>query len=186
MSSTVARKTARLGMVLGAVVALYVAGRVLGLETFFHADRIRELVGQAGAFGPLAFMALFVAAVVAQVPGIVFVIAAPALFSFGTALGLCWLASILAVVANFELVRRMGGQPLAEAQRPWLQKLLSGLEANPVRTIALLRIITIMFPPVTGALALTSVSSRDHAIGSAVGMLPPIAMILVVAGYFIG
>ena len=38
---------------------------------------------------------------------------------------------------------------------------------RPIRTIALLRVVTIMFPPVTGALALTQVSAKDHAIGSA-------------------
>ena len=185
MSTRVA-KTARVGVVLGAIVALYVAGRMMGLEAYLHADRIRELVGHAGAFGPLAFMALFVGSVVAQVPGIVFVIAAPALFTFPTALLLSWFASNLAVIANFELVRRVGGQPLAGSERAWLQKLLSGLEAHPVRTVALLRIITIMFPPVTGALALTQISSRDHALGSALGMLPPITIILAIASWFIG
>jgi hypothetical protein len=35
-----------------------------------------------------------------------------------------------------------------------------------------------MFPPVTSALALTPLRSRDHAVGSALGMLLPIAGIL--------
>lgn len=195
------RKTARVGMMLGGIVALYVAGRVLGVEQYLHAERIRELVGQAGALGPLAFMALFVGAVVAQVPGIVFVIAAPALFHFPQALALCWLASILAVITNFELVRRVDGfiatpdrhpssappgQLEAEGGRSWLAPLFDGLEQHPIRTVALLRIITIMFPPVTGALALTHVSARDHAIGSALGMLPPITLILAFTGWLIG
>lgn len=178
-------KPARVGVVLGAVVALYVAGRLFGLEAFFHAERIRELVAQAGPFGPIAFLALFVGSVVAQVPGIVFVMAAPALFSFPIALGLCWVASNLAVIANFELVRRLGGQPLAEIERPWLQKLFAGLDEHPVRTVALLRIVTIMFPPVTGALALTQLRSRDHALGSLIGMLPPITLILAVTAWLI-
>jgi uncharacterized membrane protein YdjX (TVP38/TMEM64 family) len=198
------RKTARVGMMLGGIVALYVAGRVLGVEQYLHAERIREVVGQAGALGPLAFMALFVGAVVAQVPGIVFVIAAPALFHFPQALALCWLASILAVITNFELVRRVDGfigtpesqrppapgaaptELEAEGRRSWLAPLFDGLEQHPIRTVALLRIITIMFPPVTGALALTQVSARDHAIGSALGMLPPITLILALTGWLIG
>ena len=193
-------KTARVVGMLGGIVALYVAGRVLGLEQFLHADRIRELVAQAGALGPLAFMALFVGAVVAQVPGVVFVIAAPALFHFPQALALCWSASILAVIANFELVRRVDGFMASSEDRgmssappaqlhgikAWLQPLFHGLDKHPVRTVALLRIVTIMFPPVTGALALTGVSARDHAIGSALGMLPPIALILALSGWLIG
>ena len=197
MSPTAARgKTARAVVMLGGIFAVYVVGRMLGLEQFLHAERIRELVAEAGAFGPLAFLALFVGAVVAQVPGVVFVVAAPALFHFPQALALCWAASILAVIANFGLVRRVDGfiatpstppgQLHSAGKRSWLAPLFAGLEAHPIRTVALLRIITIMFPPVTGALALTQVSARDHAIGSAVGMLPPIALILAVSGWIIG
>jgi uncharacterized membrane protein YdjX (TVP38/TMEM64 family) len=213
MSPIAARgKTARAIVMLGGIFAVYMAGRVLGLEQYLHAERIRELVAEAGAFGPLAFLALFVGAVVAQVPGVVFVVAAPALFHFPQALALCWLASILAVIANFELVRRVDGlvatpddsreasgrfrghlapstppgQLHNAGKRSWLAPLFAGLEAHPIRTVVLLRIITIMFPPVTGALALTQVSARDHAVGSALGMLPPITLILALTGWLIG
>src|SRR5688572_32193263 len=86
----------RVGLVLGVLVALFVLARLLGLDEFFHAERVRELVAQAGPFGPLAFLALFVGAVVAQVPGIVFVLVAPALFPWSVAWLLCWVASNLA------------------------------------------------------------------------------------------
>jgi uncharacterized membrane protein YdjX (TVP38/TMEM64 family) len=177
---------ARVGLVLGVLVAVYVLARLLGLDEFFHTERVREVVADAGALGPLAFLALFVGAVVAQVPGVVFVLVAPALFPWTEAWLLCWAASNLAVIANFELVRRVGGQPLVESEHPWLRKLFTGLDARPIRTIALLRVVTIMFPPVTGALALTQVSARDHAIGSALGMAPPITLILALASWFIG
>jgi uncharacterized membrane protein YdjX (TVP38/TMEM64 family) len=184
VSSSGARS--RVGLVIGGLVVVYVLARLLGLDEFFDAERVREVVADAGAFGPLAFLALFVGAVVAQVPGVVFVLVAPALFPWTEAWLLCWAASNLAVVANFELVRRVGGQPLVESEHPWLRKLFAGLEARPIRTIALLRVVTIMFPPVTGALALTQVSARDHAIGSALGMALPITLILAAAGWFIG
>jgi uncharacterized membrane protein YdjX (TVP38/TMEM64 family) len=184
VSSSSARS--RVPLVLGALVGLFVLARLLGFDEFFHAERVRELVAQAGPFGPLAFLALFVGAVVAQVPGVVFVVVAPALFPWTVAWVLCWVASNLAVVANFELVRRVGGQPLVESEHPWLRKLFAGLEQRPVRTIALLRVVTIMFPPVTGALALTQVSARDHAIGSALGMALPLTLILAAAGWLIG
>lgn len=183
---TSSAKTARLGVVLGSIVAVYVAARVLGLEGYFHAERIRELVEQTGAWGALTFVLLFVGGVAAQVPGLVFVFATPALFPWPEGWLLCFLASNLAVIVNFEIVRKLGGQPLAETERPWLQKLLAGLDENPVRTVALLRTITVMFPPVTGALALTQVSSRDHAIGSALGMVLPITALLAAASWLIG
>ena len=157
-------------------------GEVAGVEHYFEAAQLRQMVSHAGPWGPLAFVMVFVGAVVSQVPGLVFVFAAPALFHLPEAWLLCFVASNLAVMLNFELVRRIGGQPLGSIQQPWLRKLFGALDAHPIRTVALLRTITVMFPPVTGALALTRISSREHAVGSAIGMVLPLTAILVAAG----
>jgi uncharacterized membrane protein YdjX (TVP38/TMEM64 family) len=147
---------------------------------------LRDVVSHAGPWAPLAFMAVFVGAVIGQVPGLVFVFAAPALFQLPEAWLLCFVASNVAVVLNFELVRKLGGQPLQGVQQPWLRKLFGALDAHPIRTVALLRTVTVMFPPVTGALALTQISSREHALGSALGMLLPLTAVLLAAGFLLG
>jgi len=179
-----ARRT-RLLLVIGALIVLTVLARVSGLSSWLDQSHIHDLVDRAGAWGPLAFVALFVGAVVGQVPGLLFVFVAPALFRLPEAFALCYLASNVAVTLNFELVRKLGGQPLARIQNARLQRLFDRLDEHPVRTVALLRTITVMFPPVTSALALTPLRSRDHAIGSALGMLLPIAGILVATRFLI-
>ena len=63
-----------------------------------------------------------------------------------------------------------------------LRRLFAQLEAHPVRTVALLRLLTVMFPPVTSALALTRLSARDHALGSLLGLPLPITGMLLAAG----
>lgn len=171
-------KNARLVLVVGLIVSLTVMVRVTGLAQWLDSERIQSIVAQAGPWAPLAFVALFVAAVVSQVPGLLFVFAAPALFRLPQAFALCFVASNLAVTLNFELVRRLGGQPLARIESPHLRKLFARLDEHPVQTVALLRTITVMFPPVTSALALTQLRARDHAIGSAIGMLLPILAVL--------
>jgi uncharacterized membrane protein YdjX (TVP38/TMEM64 family) len=171
-------KTTRLVVVLGLLVGLSIMVRLSGVSHWLDSERIQAIVAQAGAWGPLAFVALFVGAVVSQVPGLLFVFVAPALFRLPLAFALCFVASNLAVTLNFELVRKLGGQPFAHIQSPRLRKLFDRLDEHPVRTVALLRTITVMFPPVTSALALTQVRSRDHALGSALGMLLPIMAIL--------
>jgi uncharacterized membrane protein YdjX (TVP38/TMEM64 family) len=178
-------KTTRLVIALCAIAGAFVIAKTLGLEHYFEADQLRALVSHAGPWGPLAFVTVFVGAVVSQVPGLVFVFAAPALFHLPEAWVLCFVASNVAVILNFELVRRIGGQPLGSIQQPWLRKLFGALDAHPIRTVALLRTITVMFPPVTGALALTQISSREHAVGSAIGMVLPLTAILVAAGLLI-
>lgn len=175
----------RLWLLLAGLVALTLLVRFTGLSAWLDQTRLQALVDQAGPWGPLAFVAVFVAAVVAQVPGMVFVFAAPALFQPLEAFLLCFVASMLAVIINFELVRKLRGKPAADVKSKWLRSLFAHLHDRPVRTIALLRVITIMFPPVTSALALTPVSSRDHALGSALGMALPIAGILYAVGFLI-
>ena len=53
------------------------------------------------------------------------------------------------------------------------------IEINEGRTVAILRAILAMAPPLNYALALTGVSLRDYVIGSAIG-LAPIILILAI------
>lgn len=171
-------KRTRWILIIAVVAALYFAGRALGLDQYLHGPRLREAVASAGAFGPLLFLAIFIGAVLAQIPGIPFVLIAPALFHWPMAMFLSFLAANVAVIVNFEIVRRIGGNALTEINNPRLQRILDSLDVHPIRAVFLLRLITIMLPPVTGALALTRVSRRDHAVGSLLGMVVPIAALL--------
>lgn len=172
---------ARIAIVLSLFVLAPFIAQASGLTSQFSEAHLRALVDQAGTWGALAFFAVFVAAVVAQVPGIPFVALAPTLFQLPEAWALCFLASNAAMLINFALVRRFGGQPFAQIESPRLKRLFTQLDSHPVRTVAILRTLTVMFPPVTGALALTHVSSRDHALGSALGMVVPVTAILLIA-----
>lgn len=174
------KKTTRWILIIAVLAALYAGGRALGIDHYLHADTLRTEVAAAGPLGPLLFLAIFIGAVLAQIPGIPFVILAPALFHWPMAVFLSFLASNIAVLLNFEIVRRIGGNALAEVKNPYLQKILATLDSHPVRAVFLLRLITIMFPPVTGALALTNVSRRDHAVGSGLGMVVPICLLLAI------
>jgi uncharacterized membrane protein YdjX (TVP38/TMEM64 family) len=177
MQAVVSRR-ARLLIIGLVIVVASVLVRTTGLSSWLSHAGIRQLVESAGPWGPLAFVVVFVGAVVSQVPGLIFVAVAPLLFRLPEAWALSFLASNLAVVVNFEVVRRLGGQPLAELEHPRLRALFDRLEAHPVQTVALLRTVTVMFPPVTSALALTSLRARDHFLGSALGMLLPITLVL--------
>lgn len=165
-------------LVIALLVTVTLVVRSAGVSAWFDRARVVEMIASAGPFAPLSFVLLFVGAVAVQVPGLLFVALAPTLFSLEEAWLLSMLASNLAVVLNFELVRRLGGQPLSEIENKELRKLFDRLEEQPLRTVILLRIITVMFPPVTSALALTKLRARDHFVGSALGMLLPITALL--------
>ena len=152
--------------------------RAFGLGDQLSPANLRGLVQRSGRWGELAFVSLFVGAMLGQVPGVPFVIAAPALFQLPEAFLLCFAASNLALIINFAVVRKFGGQNLVQVERPRLRQILAELDHHPIRTVALIRTITVMFPPVTGVLALTRVRARDHAIGSALGLLLPLTVLL--------
>lgn len=174
---------AAVGAFLSLLTLVPVFAPVLGLDSRYSVEQLRNVVAHAGAWGWLAFVVLFVGAVVVQIPGFAFVLAAPTLFRLPEALLLCLVASNLAVVLNFAVVRKFGGQPLSQlGARPRLRSLFAHLDQHPVRTVALLRMLTVMFPPVTSALALTGLRARDHAIGSLLGMTLPITGMLLASG----
>jgi uncharacterized membrane protein YdjX (TVP38/TMEM64 family) len=172
-------------LVIGLLVTVTLILRSAGVSAWFDRARVAEIVASAGPFAPLSFIVLFVGAVAVQVPGLLFVALAPTLFSLEEAWLLSVVASNLAVVLNFELVRRLGGQPLAEIENKDLRKLFDRLEEQPLRTVVLLRLVAVMFPPVTSALALTRLRTRDHFVGSAIGMLLPITGLVFAARFLI-
>lgn len=165
-------------IVLTALVALYVAAQLLGLGELLDREQLRQLIVRSGPWGPLAFVGLFVGAVLAQIPGVLFIGAAPFLFSGPVAWALSLVASNIAVNANFAMVRRLGGAPIEGFERPWMQRLFEQLDSRPVRSVAVLRSVLIVLPPVTAALALTPITGRDHALGSALGVLLPVTLIV--------
>jgi uncharacterized membrane protein YdjX (TVP38/TMEM64 family) len=176
------KSLAAVGVILTLLTFVPLLAPLLGLDPRYSVGALRDLVAQAGGWGWLAFVLIFVVTVVLQIPGFAFVIAAPSLFRLPEAWALCVVASYLAVLANFAVVRYLGGQPLTQIERPLLKRIFARLHEHPVRTVALLRVLTVMFPPVTTALALTRLSARDHALGSLLGIPLPITGILLASG----
>jgi uncharacterized membrane protein YdjX (TVP38/TMEM64 family) len=173
---------AAVGIFLTLLTLAPVLAPLFGVDASHTIGQLREAVAYAGGWGWLAFVAVFVLCIVVQIPAFAFVIAAPSLFPLPEAWLLSVVASYLAVLVNFALVRQFGGQPLAAIERPRLRKLFAQLDAHPVRTVVLLRLLTVMFPPVTSALALTQLRGRDHALGSLLGIPLPISGILFASG----
>ena len=165
---------------LAILLGLYALVHVLGIAELLEPESIRGVVASAGAWGPAVFGLILIGGVLAQIPGMVFLTAAPLLFPLGTALAVCLIAGNIAVNLNFALVRRVGGQSITRLEQPWAQRVFEQLEERPLRSVGILRVVLIMFPPLTGALALTPLDSRAHALASAVGMSIPIVAVLVI------
>jgi uncharacterized membrane protein YdjX (TVP38/TMEM64 family) len=169
------RQHIRLALLISILVALFLVGRYTGVAEHLDAESIRELVRSAGAWGWALYIATFAGGEFIHIPGMVFVLAGILIYGQVIGFGLAWMASVVSVCFSFVVVRRLGGTPLGNVEKPWVKRILGRLNAQPIRTIVVLRLLLWLAPPVNYALALTTVRFRDYLIGSALGLIAPVA-----------
>lgn len=173
------KRWARLGALVLFLVGSYVVAEVTGVSEELSRERIQEFMEGAGPWGFLLFVGIFAVGELVHVPGLVFV--AAAILAYGELWGglAGYLGALVSVTVSFLVVRGVGGQPLADVERPFLKRWLARLEQQPVRVVALLRLLLWMAPPLNYALAMSGVRFRDYLVGSALGLAPPIALVAV-------
>jgi uncharacterized membrane protein YdjX (TVP38/TMEM64 family) len=166
----------RLAILLGLLGVTFVVAELTGLRKAVTLERVRELIRGAGTFGVALYFAVFVIGELVHVPGLVFVAAGVAIWGRLPGGILAWVGSVISVGVSFVVVRAIGGQALAEVRQRHLVRLMSRLERAPISTVALLRAVLVISPPVTYALALAPIRLRDFLIGSALGLVPPLTL----------
>lgn len=166
----------RLALLAAVLVGLIVLRYTTAFGASLSTARIRDLVQHAGAAGVALFVLAFAVGELVHVPGMVFV--AAAVMAWGRVAGgaIAYVASLVSVSVSFAVVRAIGGQPLAQLAQPRLRAILARLEARPILTVALVRLVSWLAPTVNYALALSSLRYRDFAIGSALGLAVPVAI----------
>lgn len=148
----------------------------------------RELLALGWLAAPL-FLLVMAAGELLHLPGMVFVVVARLVFgpSIGFALG--YVGAVFAVTVSFVVARQLVAAARATTE-PWrprwrfVRRALDRLEAHPVQTIALLRLVLWLAAPLSYALASSNVKVRDHVVGSALGLFAPVLVAVVVTGYF--
>jgi uncharacterized membrane protein YdjX (TVP38/TMEM64 family) len=169
------RQHIRLALLISILVALFLVGRYTGVAENVDAESIRELIRSAGVWGWALYIATFAGGEFIHIPGMVFVLAGILIYGQVVGFGLAWMASVVSVCFSFVVVRRLGGTPLANVEKPWVKRILGRLNAQPIRTVVVLRLVLWLAPPLNYALALTNVRFRDYLIGSALGLIAPVA-----------
>jgi uncharacterized membrane protein YdjX (TVP38/TMEM64 family) len=160
------------------VVLLLVAARQLHLDELLSVARLRASMDAAGPAGVVAFWAAFALSALLALPALVFILAA--LTAYGPALGVpvAFVGSLLAASVAFLAVRCAGSASgeaaSAPASRPF-RRAIEALSSHPIAVVAGLRSLLLLSAPVNLVLALSSIRYRDYLIGTAVGLLPPLA-----------
>lgn len=167
----------RIGALVVVTITLVAIGHATGATEHLTRERIQALMSGLGALGFLAFVVLFTVGELVHVPGIVFVGAAIVAYGPWLGFGAGLAGAIVSLSVSFWVVRLVGGQPLGQIQRPFLRRMLDRLETQPIRTVAVLRVLFQMLPALNYGLAMSKVRFRDYLFGSVLGLVPVIAVI---------
>ncbi len=168
------QKLLRFGLLLLLLASLYAAGSATGLLDVVDLDWIRARVEAAGAWGVLVYLGIFCGAVTLFVPGMIFALAGVVIYGpwLGAPLALLGLALSSSIMV--EVLRRVGGDLLADVKRPLLRRAMAQLHDKPIRSIAVLRLFMMVNPPANTALAVAGVRFRHNLVGTALGMAPAV------------
>ena len=139
----------------------------------FDPAALQAWVENAGAAGPLLFMALYALASVLFLPGSVLTLAGGALF--GPVWGTLWnlTGATLGAALAFLVARYLGGDWVARRAGPRLQSLNDGVSAEGWRFVAFVRLVPLFpFNLLNYALGLTRVPFLHYVLATWVFMLP--------------
>jgi uncharacterized membrane protein YdjX (TVP38/TMEM64 family) len=167
----VSRKIAIAAVVLAILGALWASG---SLSELTDTERIQELVAEAGPFGPLVFI------LVAMLLCPVFLLGPPvwasgAIWPLPLAILYSFVASLAASLLTNGFARLLG-QSWAQKHVPdKLRRYEDRLEARPIRTVVLLRILLWANPLVDLLVGVSRASFRAYLLGTLIGLAPTTA-----------
>jgi uncharacterized membrane protein YdjX (TVP38/TMEM64 family) len=175
-------------VLLGVFIVAFVAGAVYLWQTgAVTPTTIREWLESLGPAAPALFIAAFVGGAFVGLPGMAFVIGGRLAFGpyVGFAVGYC--GGLIAVSLPFIVARRVRGA----GRDPWrpkqkiLQRAFDMIETHPFRAVVLLRLVLWFNPPLSYALAFTTISARNYIAGCAVALAPIVTMAMIATSWFL-
>ena len=166
----------RLLAVVLLLILLWAVFRTTGLESRLSVQMLHDAFVRNRLAGMLVFTLLFAFGNLVQVPGWLF------LASAVVALGEFWggmatyVAASVSCVATFLVIRLVGADALREFHGPVAKRIFARLDAHPVQSVLLLRLLFQTVPALNYTLALSGVRFRDYVVGTLLGLPLPILL----------
>jgi uncharacterized membrane protein YdjX (TVP38/TMEM64 family) len=166
----------RLFAVLLLLVCLWAVVQFSGLKQQFSLQQIHDGFEHHVVLGLLVFTGLFAIGNLAQLPGWLYL--AAAVLTLGQFWGglATYLAAVTACCSTFWIVRGVGADALREFKGRWATRLFARLDARPIQSVLILRLLFQTVPALNVALALSGVSLRHYLLGTLLGLPLPIAV----------
>jgi uncharacterized membrane protein YdjX (TVP38/TMEM64 family) len=158
---------------LGILLAVF---ELSGLRGHFNLQFLQQRILENRASGLLVFILLFSLGNLIQIPGWVFL--AAAVLALGRSWGgvATYVAATTSCAVTFLTVRWIGGDALRHLDSKIAARILARLDAQPVASVALLRVLFQTVPTLNYALAMSGIRFRKYLFGTLLGLPLPIAL----------
>ena len=156
------------------LVVLWAAFELSGLRDHFSLAFLQQQLHKHQIIGLLTFVLLFALGNLIQIPGWLFMVAA--VLTLGRTWGglATYIAACASSISTFLAIRMIGGDALRELKHKTAQRILARLDAHPLYSVVLLRVLFQTLPALNYALALSGIRFRHYLIGTLLGMPLPI------------
>lgn len=157
-------------------MALWALFEFTGLRARISPRVLHDGFEQHKLWGFAAFTALFALGNLIQLPGWIFL--ASAVLALGAVWGALatFCAALVSCAVTFFVVRAFGANALRELPGPLARRLFARVDAHPVRSVALLRLVFQTVPALNYALALSGLRFRDYMLGTLIGLPGPLVI----------
>ncbi len=167
------RRLIAVALFLGILFATF---ELSGLRAHFNLQFLHDRFLEHKLGGLLIFVLLFALGNLIQIPGWIFLAAAVLALGRGWGGVVTYVAASVACALTFLSIRLLGGDALRQLPGRFARRLLAQLDAHPMRSMILLRIVFQTVPALNYTLALSGVGFRDYLIATLLGLPLPIAL----------
>lgn len=173
---------------LGLLIVAFAAGAfAIWRSGAVTPSSVKAWLESLGPGGPVLFVGAMVGGTLIGLPGVAFVVGCRLAFGHEIALIAGYAGGLLTTWVPFlavRLLRRGAVSPWRPSQRH-LARAFALLETHPLRAVVLLRVLLWFNPPLSYALALAPVRTRDYLVGSAIGIVPVVAIAVLGTGWLL-
>jgi uncharacterized membrane protein YdjX (TVP38/TMEM64 family) len=165
------------------LILLFAVFELTGIRAHFNLQFLQQTIRDHLVSGLSIFVLGFALGNLVQIPGWVFLAAAV------LALGQLWggiatyIAACISCIVTFLTIRFVGGAALRQLDSKVATSLLNRLDAHPLSSVLLLRVLFQTVPALNYTLALSGIRFRDYLLGTLLGLPLPIALYCVFFDY---
>lgn len=163
--------------IVGAVGWAWWTGALDGLDV----ERVRDLVAGAGPLGPIGFVLAFTLLQPVGVSSHMFLLVAGLAWPPVVAVSVGWLGMMGGAAAAFGLARWLGKEAIQSRLPGWLEKWDARLGEEGLRAVILIRLLFFTTFTVQLMMGVSRVRFRDYMLGTAIGNLPVLLLVVLMA-----